>query len=87
MKLEIITPTESVTRTISWLEVNTPAGNFVIQVGHAPTMLVLAPGQPLIYYLATGKQETMTVSKGIVHITRDSATVVMSDAILNQEKS
>ncbi len=63
---------------IAWLEVNTPVGNFVMQRGHAPMILVLSPNKPLIYCLQNGEQESTTIAGGILHITREQATVILT---------
>jgi F0F1-type ATP synthase epsilon subunit len=81
MKLHIISPIDKKTYTIAWLEINTPIGNFVIQPGHIPTMLTLSPHKPLIFRLRTGKQETLLVQQGFVDITRDVATVLLSQEL------
>ena len=61
--------------TINWLEVNTSAGNFVMQSGHAPTVLLLSPHKPFVIELADGKQEIHKVlSGGILEIDRTQAT-------------
>lgn len=64
---------------IAWLEVNTPTGNFVMQRGHAPMILILSPNKPLIYCLQNGKEESTTIPGGILHITREQATVVLTN--------
>lgn len=63
---------------IAWLEVNTPVGNFVMQRGHAPMILVLSPNKPLIYCLQNGEQESTTIAGGILHITREQAMVILT---------
>jgi len=77
MELTIISPTQKKTLSIAWLEINTMVGNFVIQPGHASTVLVLEPQQAITYCLDSGKQESSVIPSGIVEITPDSATIVM----------
>ncbi len=79
MELHIISPQQTQTFSIAWLEVNTPAGNFIIQDGYAPTVLLLAPNKPLIFRLKSGKQETILPRQGVVEVARDSATVLMNE--------
>lgn len=76
MKLVINTPTQEITHQIAWLEINTLTGNYVIQKGHVPTIMMLAPDQPLAYRLLTGKEEAMLVQHGFVTIDRESARIV-----------
>ncbi len=78
MKLSAHSSTSGLETTIAWLEINTPDGNYVIQKGHAPMICLLAPNQPFIYRLKSGKQETVMVRHGIVEIDRESATILFS---------
>lgn len=77
MELVVITPTYKTTLAIAWIEIETTVGNFVIQPGHAPTVLILQPNNLLTYCLTNGKQETITAQGGIVEITRTSALVIL----------
>lgn len=79
MKLHIISPLRTLTYDVAWLEVNTSAGNFVIQTGHVPTLLVLAPKQEIIFRLKNGKEESIMVHSGIVEVMRDASTVVLNE--------
>ncbi len=76
MQLQIISPESTLTLSVVWLEVNTPVGNFVIQPGQAPTILVLAQNQSIKFRLENGKQEAVMVKDGIVEVTRTTATVI-----------
>ena len=78
MELRIISPLEQKKFGITWLEINTPAGNFVIQSDHAPTVLVLEPGKKMTFCLDNGKQESIMVTQGVVEITREYAMVLLS---------
>ena len=81
MELTIITPKRTQTHTIAWVEVNTTEGNFVIKPGHAPIIAILAPDQPLIFCLITGKQESFLIPQGILETTRTHVTVLINDAV------
>jgi F0F1-type ATP synthase epsilon subunit len=71
----IISPQDKKECIINWLEVNTSVGNFVMQSGHAPTVLLLSPGKPFVIELSDGKQEVHTVvAGGILEIDRTHAT-------------
>ncbi len=77
MNLTILSPQEKKTYTIAWIEVNTAAGNFVIQSNHVPTVLLVLPHQPITICLTSGKQETFTTPGGALEITRNNATLLI----------
>lgn len=81
MKLYIISPFSKKTFDIAWLELNTPVGNFIIQPGHASTILTLAPQKHVTFCLKSGKQETFIVKQGIADITRTTATLLLSEEL------
>jgi F0F1-type ATP synthase epsilon subunit len=78
MQLVMVTPNKKEIITIAWIELNTPSGNYVIQPGHAPTILALSKEQPLIYCLKNGKQEIVMVNQGVAQITRNQVTVLLN---------
>lgn len=80
MDLTIITPISHQTFAIAWLELATTAGNFVIQPGHAPTVLTLTPAEKVTFCLANGKRDSIVVSQGIAHITRTTATLLLNES-------
>lgn len=79
MQFTIISPKEKKTYTIAWLEINTPLGNFVIQPGHVPTVLLVSPGQPLLFCLTNGNKETIKPESGIVHVNRTAVSLLMPE--------
>jgi F0F1-type ATP synthase epsilon subunit len=80
MKLYIISPFSKKIVDIAWLELNTPVGNFVIQPGHVPMVLTLAPHKNVTYCLKSGKQETFSASQqAIAEITRSSGTILLNE--------
>ena len=81
MKLHIISSFEKKEFTISWLELNTPVGNFVIQPGHVPTVLTLSKNKPIVFELENGKKRVIKVSGGIAEITRTDATILVHKKI------
>ena len=78
MKLIIISPEKKDIFEIGWAEFNTPTGNYIIQPGHAPTILGLSRQKPFLYALKNGKQEIIMIYNGIAEITRDTVTVIIS---------
>ncbi|MFI5332729.1 MAG: hypothetical protein ACHQVS_01365 [Candidatus Babeliales bacterium] len=81
MHLIIVSPFSQKTIDIEWIELNTPVGNFVIQPEHAPTIITLTPGQPVIYMISNGKEESFIVREAIVQVTRTAVTLLMQDAL------
>jgi len=79
MILRIISPTYNKEVSIAWLELNTDVGNFVIQPGHEPVVLILEKQKEMKYCLTTGKQESIMIARGIVDIHRTHATVIISN--------
>lgn len=81
MEFRIVTPQETLTYAVAWIEVNTPAGNFVIQPGHAPTILILSQGKEMNFRLVNGKQESLIIERGILEVTRKTTTLIVNKAI------
>lgn len=76
MKLKIINPSRTQEFTVVWLEINTPAGNMVIQNNHAPMMVKLNNNEEIIFQTDDGKQHTITIQDGFAHITRSDITIL-----------
>jgi len=79
MYLTILSTQQKKTIIISWIEVETAAGNFVIQKNHAPTILAILPNQPINMCLSNGKQETFQSPGGILEITREKAILLLDE--------
>lgn len=77
MNLTILSPEEKKSMAIAWIEINTSAGNFVIQPNHAPTIFLISPHQPITICLANGKKETFTKSGGTLEVQRDAVTLLI----------
>lgn len=78
MQLIIVTPEKKETVEVTWLELNTQTGNYIIQNGHAPMALALSPKQPFIYAHKNGKEEIVMVERGIAEITRSQVIILLS---------
>jgi F0F1-type ATP synthase epsilon subunit len=76
MELHIISSESTLMFRVVWVEVNTSVGNFVIQPGHVPTVLLLEPNQAVKFRLDNGKQEAVLIKDGILEVTRTAATVI-----------
>jgi F0F1-type ATP synthase epsilon subunit len=81
MELRIISPEQTVVHAVTWVEVETIAGNFVIQPGHAPTILLLAPHKELNFGLINGKQESLLVPRGIIEVSRTTITLIINQPV------
>jgi len=79
MLLRIISPSGEKKFDIDWIEVDTPVGNFVIHTGHAPTVLTLLPNHDVVFQFKKGHKESITISRGIIEITREAATIIVSE--------
>lgn len=78
MKLRIQTPHDQKVFQVAWFEINTPAGNFVIQRGHAPMIVTLSAQQPFIICLNNGKQETFIIDQAILEVNREEALLLVA---------
>ena len=79
MKLVLIRPTGKQLFDIAWLELNTPAGNMIIQQDHAPMIVTLTPQKPFTFMARSGKQESVTIHRAVAEITRLSVTIVLNE--------
>ncbi len=77
MELQIIHPDKTETVDNDWVEVNTPAGNFVIQKGHVPTILTLSRGREVAYQLESGEKKSFVAERGVISVNRNLATLVI----------
>lgn len=82
MQLTISTPTRHETLEVNWMEMHTSVGNFVVQSGHAPMLLVLLKKEPFIVELLTGvQQKFILVAGGVIHIDRHNALLVADEVV------
>lgn len=78
MELKIIRPTSSQKLKINWLEAQTAEGNLVVMPGHAPMVALLAPNKELSIELWDCTRTLMTIAGGILEITREAVTLVIT---------
>lgn len=79
MELKIITPTKKQEYSISWLEVPSTKGSFVIEPGHAPVISQLSPGKELRFALKdTEKIERLIVSDGLLKAQTDMILIILT---------
>ena len=77
MKLRIVTTQRVIEHEIDWIELNTPAGNMIIQHGHAPMMIELRPGHELVFQKSDGSQNSIKIMQGIAHATRYEIKILL----------
>lgn len=78
MKFNVISPHSTVEHTIVWIEINTPAGNMVIQENHAPMLIEILPDSELLFMQPNGKQISLVVLEGFMHITRQQIKLLIT---------
>lgn len=78
MELKIVRPMSSQTMEINWVEAQTEQGNFVIMPGHAPMVILLAPGKELAIELWDCTRTQMTIPGGILQVTRQALTLLIT---------
>lgn len=77
MKLQIITTQRMIEHEIEWIELNTPAGNMVVQNGHSPMMIELSSGHELLFKKEDGTQDSIMIIQGIAHIKRHEVKILL----------
>ena len=78
MVLHIITPKSAVEYQVAWLELTTPSGTLTIHKGHVPIILPIKPYTLLVFKLKTGKEQSLNVETGIVHVTRERIEAIVN---------
>ncbi len=81
MKLIIVSPQQKNTYSVKNIEAHTSEGSLVIQQGHAPIIMTLAPNTELSFVLKTGEKIAIYLTQpGFLDVSRMSVT-----ALLNQD--
>jgi F0F1-type ATP synthase epsilon subunit len=78
VKFSVISPHSVVEHTIVWLEINTPAGNLVIQEDHAPMIVEIEQNSELLFMEHNGKQISIIVLQGFIHVTRKEIKLLVT---------
>ena len=78
MDLHIITPEWNETLQVNWVELNTESGNYIIQKGHIPTILLLSADEELLYKPLHQPTQYILVVHGVIHVTRTAVTALIS---------
>lgn len=78
MKLNILSPTQSKSFDVKWIEVQTDKGNFIIQQGHAPIIVTITQNKELVLGLADGSTTVMNIMGGILEVKRDAILLLLT---------
>ncbi len=81
MKLSVISPHTIQYYPTVWIEINTPVGNLVIQKDHAPMVVEIQPNSEILLMQDNGKQLSILVRQGFIHITRDEVKLLITKEI------
>lgn len=77
MQLHILSPfKQEKYEQVEWVELQTDIGSFVIQEGHAPTILMLQEKKPIIFKQNKKVKKAM-IQSGIADITREQVTILI----------
>ncbi len=76
INLEIVSPSLNISENIIWLELNSPAGNIVIQPDHTPMFISVLDGESFIYCLENGKQKNIKIEDGFLSFDNNQACLI-----------
>lgn len=76
INLEIVSPSLNILENIIWLELNSPAGNIVIQPGHTPMFISVLDGESFVYCLENGKQKNIKIEDGFLSFDNNQACLI-----------
>jgi F0F1-type ATP synthase epsilon subunit len=78
MELRILSPKTDTSLTVDWVEVNTPAGNMVIQSFHAPLIANILSNSTIT--VCKGKNiQQIPVSVGSIKVAHNVVTLLMHE--------
>lgn len=77
LTLHLVGPISHTTHTVEEVSITTQEGDLVIYENHAPMIASLAPNHEFSYVTADGSRERKQVADGILHVERDTVTVIM----------
>lgn len=78
MKFNVISPHSLTHHTVAWIEINTPAGNMVIQENHAPMIVEIESNSELLFMQPNGKQISMMIAQGFIHVQRGEVKLLIT---------
>lgn len=77
MKLSIIDTEKVMVHNVTWVELNTHAGNMVIQQNHVPMIIELTADHELLFELTNGEQKSIIITQAIAHVTRSEIKILI----------
>ena len=75
--LSIFTPTQSFHHKVQWIVVESPNGNFFIGPNHSPLVSLLKIESQITYMLENSKEESYSVTSGIIYIKNNQAMALL----------
>ena len=79
MKLIVVSPQHKHEYDVEWIEAFTPAGNLIIQQGHAPIIMTLVAGLDFSFLCTNGEKKIVKlVRPGFLEVNRDGALALLS---------
>lgn len=81
MQLHIIGVDQKEEFNVLWVELQTCAGNFIIQPEHAPMIVQMQPKSQIRFCLDNSKQKTIDIVSGLAHVTRDLVTILIHNSL------
>ena len=81
MELSIVGINQNKKFAVKWVELQTKVGNFIIQSGHRPMVVELQANSQVRFCLDSSKQDKVDISAGIVHITRESISILIDSQL------
>lgn len=81
MKLIIVDVEKTIEHDVSWVELNTPVGNMVIQEGHVPIIIELQPEEELLFETLEGKKDSLIITQAVAHVTRSEVKILLPLAV------
>jgi len=78
MQLQIVGVNQKELFSVSWVELQTKVGNFIIQPEHAPMIVELQANSQIRFCLENNKQAVFEIGAGgFAHITRQDVTILI----------
>lgn len=83
MKLVVVTPQTKHEYVVQWIEVHTASGSLFVKPGHAPMILMLAPGFDFSFLLDSGEKKTVALSRsGFMEVDRSGVVALLGQDVV-----
>ncbi len=77
LTMNLVGPISHTRHTVEEIAITTQEGDLVIYENHAPMIASLKPNHEFSYVHEDGTRERKQVADGILHIERDTVTIIM----------